>query len=191
MYSILTQKHCSPKEFVDFWSFFYTYSEESLYLTNIALRSFSAEDLRNLFVWKNGMRLSSQKNFAFERKILRNLSKVNELKARFSEDDFNHAFGELSTIWKIFLLHCIQPDIYPIFDQHVFRAMQCIQNKTIAEVAKSEGQKYSQYLESYKTFFNDVVHQSGRNGVKVDRALWFFGKSLKQPLIRKILGFAG
>ena len=136
------------------------------------------------------MRLSRLKDISLERKILRKLNKINKLKSRFSNEDFNINFGELRTIWKIFLLHCIQPHIYLIFDQHVFRAMQCIQSNILTEISTSERQKIFQY-ESYQAFFDNVVHQSGRDNVKVDRALWCFGKFLKQNLVSKVLGFAG
>jgi len=55
------------------------------------------------------MRLSGQKDAALQSKILRNLSKVNELKAGFSHEEFNTAFPSLPTTWNVFLLHCIQP----------------------------------------------------------------------------------
>jgi hypothetical protein len=190
VYSILTREESQPDQFVDFWSSFYTYPSEDLYLDNISKASFSSNDLRNLFVWKNGMRLSGQKDAALQSKILRNLRKVNELKTNFLLEEFNNTFSSLPTIWKIFLLHCIQPQIYPIFDQHVYRAMHCVENGTILEVPKSERQKYRQYFDSYVSFFNRVVQQSNRSYIKVDRALWSFGKSLRSPLVRRILSGA-
>jgi len=190
VYSLIIKEECQPDRFVDFWSSLYAYPSENLYIDNISKQSFSSDDLKNLFVWKNGMRLSGQKNAALQSKILRKLSKVNELKADFSLEKFNSIFSQLGTIWKIFLLHCIQPQTYPIFDQHVYRAMNCIVNNMIVEVAKSERQKYCQYFDSYLPFFNGTVQQSNRDAVKVDRALWFFGKSLRLPLVRKAVGLA-
>lgn len=190
MYSILMNEECQPDQFVDFWSSLYTYPSENLYLDNISKQSFSSDDLKNLFVWKNGMRLSGQKNTVLQSQIVRKLSKVNALKSHFSLEEFNNSFPHLGTIWKIFLLHCIQPQTYPIFDQHVYRAMQCIEHNTVVEVAKSERQKYCQYFDSYVPFFNRAVQQSNRNAVQVDRALWFFGKSLRLALVRKVVGIA-
>jgi hypothetical protein len=77
-----------------------------------------------------------------------------------------------------------------MFDQHVFRAMQLIENNTISEVSKSERQKYSQYFNPYLPFFNGLVQRSDRDPVKVDRALWMFGKSLKLKFMRHVVGFA-
>lgn len=184
MYSMLVQKNCSAAEFVDFWYPFYEYDSENLYSDNIYKTNYSNDDLKSLFTWKNGMRLSINKNSSLERKILRKLNTVNQLKTNFSIQDYNDAFAELSTIWKIFLLHCIQPKIYPIFDQHVYRAMKFVQHQTIKEVLKSEDQKYRQYFDDYLSFFNLLVDESGRDYINVDRALWVFGKSLKLSLIK-------
>lgn len=180
MYVLIAENECGANEFVDFWFARYFYESEDLYTENISKAAFSCDDLKSLFSWKNGMHLSGNKNNALESKVLRKLAKVNELKLDFSIGDFEEVFSSLSTIWKVFLLHCIQPDTYPIFDRHVYRAMQYIENGTIIEVSKSDAKKYRQYLDSYLDFFTRVLEQSNRDAIKVDRALWLFGKSIRQ-----------
>jgi len=133
------------------------------------------------------MRLSDRKNLSFERKVRKKLATVNRLKSNFSLGEFNKIFSGLSAIWKIFLLHCIRPNIYPIFDQHVFRAMMFILDKTIHEVSKSEKEKYDKYFSLYVPFFNELVRQSDCDPIKVDHALWVFGKALKSPIISDVL----
>lgn len=61
MYLILIKKNCKATEFVDFWSSLYKYDLEDKYSKNIIKPTYSKNDLENLFIWKNGMRLSRQK----------------------------------------------------------------------------------------------------------------------------------
>ena len=187
MYFILKQYNSTSEQFVKFWSSLYVYPSGNYYTENISKTNYTSDDLQKLFIWKNGMRLSDPKYSSLERKILHRLELINRLKSNFLIDEFNRAFSELSTIWKIFLLHCIKPNSYPIFDQHVFRAMRFIQTNTIVELPKSKKEKYSQYLNLYLSFFDRLVLLSGQNGIEVDHALWVFGKSLKTPLLHKVL----
>jgi hypothetical protein len=191
MYFTLLKQECTPEKFVDFWYSIYKYDSEYLYLDNILKENFSPDDLRDLFIWKNGMRLSRFKNITLERKILHKLQKINQLKQSFSLEGYKYIFSDLPTIWKIFLLHCIQPRNYPIFDRHVFRAMQYLQSGIMVEISEAKKQKLDQYCNLYLSFFNNFVQESNRDNVKVDRALWRFGKYLKDPLVLKFIGFAG
>ena len=189
MFYRLTVGECRADEFVDFWSSLYSGlagDVEALYVENINKPEFSPYDLMALFQWKNGMRLSALKNTTLQEKILRKLPTVNKLKKHFSLGEFEQDFPNLGTIWKIFLLHCIQPDTYPIFDQHVFRAMCYLQDHQVSEVSGSDRQKYRQYLDLYLPYFNTVVEQSCCSKVKADRALWMFGKALKLTWVQTI-----
>lgn len=177
---------CECDQFVDFWSLLYAYPQEDLYSDNIVKVKLCAGELKDLFVWKNGRTLSKAKDTSFQKKILAKLKTVNDLKQSFSLEKFDAEFGNLTTIWRIFLLHCIRPSEYPIFDQHVFRAMHYLENRSIGEISKSERKKYAQYVEWYLPFFTRTKQLSNRDYVKVDRALWSFGKALNLPLIEKV-----
>jgi len=187
MFCILDRIECQADKFVDFWSAQYLFPNEDLYTEHISKPIFSREDLKALFLWKNGMRLSGKKDAALSGKILRRLTAINELKANFLQEQFDRKFTDLSAIWKIFLLHCVQPKTYPIFDQHVYRAMCYMQSGAITELGNNSTQKYTQYFESYLPFYSSVVKRSYRDPVKVDRALWVFGKTLKDPLAQKVM----
>jgi hypothetical protein len=187
MFRILSQRECTADKFVDFWSAQYSFPNEDLYTQHISKSIFSREDLKSLFLWKNGMRLSGKKDAALNGKVLRRLTAINELKTKFLQEQFDRKFTDLSAIWKIFLLHCVQPQTYPIFDQHVYRAMCYMQSGVITELRNNSTRKYKQYFESYVPFYSSVVKCSCRDSVKVDRALWVFGKTLKDPLAQKVM----
>ena len=93
--------------FVNYWSKFYTYPLEKLYNGTISKRQFNENDLQNLFIWKNGMNLSSGKQSSVEKNIKPKLSLINEFKRQqnFLLADFLDTFNGLSAVWKIFLLH--------------------------------------------------------------------------------------
>jgi len=60
-------------------------------------------------------------------------------------------------IWKIFLLHIIDPKRYPIFDQHVYRAYDFLtKNKTIG-ILSSNKRKEDIYFSEYISFFNKLA----------------------------------
>jgi hypothetical protein len=100
----------------------YIYPKDYLYKQNIHKPVFLLVDVAQLYEWKNGNRLSQKKQAAFDTKIGARLQRINQLKQELHIDHFREEFADISAIWKIFLLHIIAPDIYPIFDQHVFRS---------------------------------------------------------------------
>ncbi|HZW38462.1 MAG TPA: hypothetical protein VFF33_04100 [Ignavibacteriaceae bacterium] len=188
MFIKLSTKKCSKKEFVEFWSSLYNYDYPELYNKSIIKKSFKNKDIENLFLWKNGMRLSFPKQIALKKKVLAKLSIINKLKRNFSLEKFNEEFQNLSAIWKIFLLHCIRPDIYPIFDQHVFRAMSYILSSGIIEISKYDKKKYEQYFKLYLPFFYELLEKDFSK-INLDKSLWMFGRSLKEPLLKSSIKF--
>ncbi|MGE5437562.1 MAG: hypothetical protein ACM3O3_10075 [Syntrophothermus sp.] len=188
MFIKLFTKKCSKKEFVDFWSALYNYDYPELYNKSIIKKSFKKKDIENLFLWKNGMPLSSSKQKTLNEKILAKLKIINNLKRNFSLEKFNEEFQNLSAIWKIFLLHCIKPHIYPIFDQHVFRAISYIQSGYIIEISKYDKKKYEQYFKLYLPFFYELLEKDFSR-INLDKSLWVFGRSLKEPLLKSSIKF--
>ena len=163
----------TPQQFISFWSSFYHYPQEHLYHDNINKEAFSVSDIENLFLWKNGMKLSGKKLRAL-RAITRRLEIINQLKADFNLDAFQIEFDKVATIWKIFLLHIILPQRYPIFDQHVFRAFRFLQHNSLSGSPTEQV-----YLQGYVPFFDMVVETSGASRKETDEALMMFGKFLK------------
>ncbi len=81
-------------------------------------------------------------------------------------------------IWTIFVLHCFYPKIYPLYDQHVYRAYKFMvsEGKECPSFAANDWNEYLQY----KTFFHDLLEELNLNYWNLDRGLWAYGKHIKQ-----------
>ena len=181
----LSYHSVSPKEFITFWSSFYNYPLEELYINRISKNQFSSNDLTKLFEWKNGSRLSAKKQKTFQ-KIINKLDVINDLKKEFSLNIFQDKFKFIKgIIWKIYLLHLIAPSEYPIFDQHVCRALYFITKNQKKEIPSQNRVKEKLYFDEYVTFFNKLS-EGGVSRKKLDEALWAFGKFLKTSYGKKI-----
>jgi hypothetical protein len=175
----LSNKSVNIKEFINFWSQFYIDPGERKYVDNINKNPCDKDALLALFEWKNGSKLSKGKKKSFEAKISisSKLDIINSLKSHFELKKFLEEFKEVSTIWKIFLLHIIKPARYPIFDQHVYRAFYYIKNFKVRELSYDNKEKEKEYFEDYLPFFKQI--QGGHPIKKLDESLWSFGKFLK------------
>ncbi len=177
----LKSSNCSNiSDFIKFWSAYYNYSLKDLYNSRIHLSTYTKEDLEKLFEWKNGMVLSAKKNQALKDKVLVHLNQINQFKQQeqINLSDFQHTFKGVSAVWKIFLLHLIKPDYYPIYDQHIHRAYFYINRKNYDEELSliSKEIKEQFYFEAYLSFVHGI---NGCSLKQIDEALFSFGKFLK------------
>lgn len=80
-------------------------------------------------------------------------------------------------IWTMFVMHCFYPKVYPLYDQHVYRAYCAIMTdgKNIPRIAPNKWSEYSKY----RDFFIEKLNTTGANYWELDRALWAYGKSIK------------
>ena len=170
----------SVKDFVDNWSSFYFDSLESRYSKNIVKHNFDKPSLYDLFLWKNRMNFKKHKKKMISfNKMIKKLSCINSLKKNFDLDKFKKEFKEIGFIWRIFLLHVINPKTYPMIDQNVYRAYQYLVNNDIKEITElSNKNKETFYFETYFCFFNDLLKKY-KKSKKIDEALWAFGNYLK------------
>jgi hypothetical protein len=76
---IYSSKRVSPTEFIHFWGNQYHYPQESLYTQNIG-KPLTADRLRSLFLWKNGMRLSDRKRQSLETNYIKRLTELTALR---------------------------------------------------------------------------------------------------------------
>jgi hypothetical protein len=81
-------------------------------------------------------------------------------------------------IWRIFWLHLQHPKRFPIYDQHVHRAMAYMLDRPNEqrEIPARHKAKVDFYLREYCPFFASF---DGCEKRQVDRALWTFGRFLK------------
>ncbi|MBU9723825.1 MULTISPECIES: hypothetical protein [Bacillaceae] len=179
------------EEFINEWAQFYQYNtkheyDTAFYEAAIQKVKYDEGDITKLFLWKNGTPFSEAKK-AYVSSIEDKFKTINAYKVRgFTMEELNTTFPDLSDgIWKIFLLHIIDPLKYPIFDQHVYRAYMYIKHQQQKELPYSRNQIMNIYLEEYVPYINDLfktetstlkTHQKLR---KLDRALFAFGRFLK------------
>jgi len=184
-YSILIKGFEEPSDFVDTWSKMYKYSSlEYKYKDNIDRVFEDWEYFLELFRWKNGRgdkiskgKMKPIEGFYHNKKIeiLRNL------KNNFDWDIFEKEFEptKSSTIWKIFLLHLINPEEFPIYDQHVFRFYKFVTTGKIEEIPNNNKEKYDSYKNGYKAWFNPLQKEYHLKSKKMDESFITYGQVLK------------
>ena len=181
-YYILKQEE-NPSNFVDFWANRYNDRNEQTYRESIK-RPLTVESIRELFAWK-AMRINRESiklgKHPFVETVISNLDCFREVQLNNAEDANNFLTNMLKgkgMIWKIFTLHIIYPDRYPIFDQNVYRAMHYLYTGKIKEIPRKNGDKQSSYINEYLPFYN---HHESYEDRKLDKALFSFGQFLKIP----------
>lgn len=171
-------------DFIEHWQGKYEYRKEieKLYLNNIR-KPLTKESRDELFQWKNGVRLSKDKSDSVERNYPPDFTGS-------IEDRYLSENQEGGAIWNIFYAHILQPDKYPIFDQHTYRAMLYLQNlmPTFTEFQelekKSKANIYDIYRSKYIPFYFGIqyINAKDKDGRYKDQALFAFGKFLKTAL---------
>jgi hypothetical protein len=125
-----------------------------------------------LFEWKNGSVLSARKRKSVEKYLEPDDRITSEAESAELRTYLCRPGG---TIWRIFWLHLQHPLRFPIFDQHVFRAMIYLKGQPERKLAGRESSKVDCYIDEYLPFaasFNVLPLR------KLDRALWAFGRFL-------------
>lgn len=161
-------KFTNFNDFINHWEKKYFYSEENKYNYNIGY-PLTEKSRLELFEWKNGS-IISQKKF---KSIMENYPLVYN---GDREERYLNYKKEGGAIWNIFYLHCLEPDKYPIFDQHTYRAMIYIKTGKIIEIKSTNKQKYEIYIKEYIPFIKSL---KGFDNRKLDKALFAFGQFLK------------
>lgn len=180
---VLGRKPGTASDFVEFWEPLYRYPAENVYTDNVGL-PLTANRTRALYEWKNGGKLSDAKRESVERHFIGRLQETKSLPKDVPPEEFLERFSDGGAIWRIYWLHLWQPDRYPIYDQHVHRAMQMIQEDEPREIPSYDPSRISLYLEAFLPFCR--ARFDGLAPRRVDRALWACGKYLK-PFTRRIL----
>ena len=139
-------REANPKEFVEYWAVYYADPREPLYLRNIA-RPLTAKAVRDLFLWKNGGKLSAMKAASVEQNFVSRLGELRRLPDNLTGEDFLRRWPKGGAIWRIFFLHCWSPRRFPIYDQHVHRAAACICGWGDREIPASDRQRTISYFD--------------------------------------------
>jgi hypothetical protein len=187
-FPILTKTQSgSLQDFISFWSKLYAYDNAVLY-DKIHHKVLSEKDIKDLYQWKNGMKLSQAKEKSLNTKIIKKIDIINSLRAttEIDLDYFLKEFKEVSVVWKMFLLHIISPSMYPIYDQHIHRAYRFMNNEASDGIKASmnEATKLKFYFEEYYPF----VKQSKIDDLKkMDEAFFAFGQFINIGNQKKIV----
>src|SRR5205814_2701554 len=143
------------------------------------------ETLRKLWRWKVGR--EGMFKYKWKTSLFPNFVSSLEKAARLPPDakKFLAEFPNGGRIYRIFWIHCWHPDRFPIYDQHVHRAMSYIQDGMLDKLEKHKNQDVIKlYLDRYMPFFGefasiDVPFDPQRDAIrsrKADRALSSFGQ---------------
>jgi hypothetical protein len=174
----------SAKDFVGFWCKCYEKNALEKYYLNIKEQTLSEIQILELYTWKNGMKLAGFKQKSLNEKIIPKCCIINELKRNFDEEKFNGHFSNISAIWKIFLLHIISPQTYPIFDQHVYRAYYYLTKGILGELPPDDKSKEELYKKEYVPFFKKIAEQADCDYKMIDECLVSFGQFIKSRYAR-------
>jgi hypothetical protein len=164
------------ERFVNSWSQQYQYAEEHLYNDNIG-HELTEQRILDLFRWKNGTLLSKRKYNSVQQNFVRRRGELAQFENNRHANEFLRNFSEGGAIWRIFWLHCYRPNEYPIYDQHVHRAMTFIQAGEKQEIPQYGPRKIDAYLNRYLPFYEQVAALDRR---EADKALWSFGKFINE-----------
>ena len=186
---ILQTSNKDLKTFIEYWKVHYNYPLEKLYNGRIHKIEFDQNDLQQLFIWKNGMKLSDKKQKSFEAKILRKINLINKFKAQNNIDlnEFKNNFSNLTAVWKIFLLHIIKPTKFPIYDQHINRAYNYIHELDYSNInasSISNKNKESFYFGTYLSFINSLADINLKD---IDEAFFAFGQFINTKSYVKLI----
>lgn len=171
--AIFKQELVAKSDFINFWSKQYSYENEHLYDDNIG-KELTEERIWALFRWKNGTPLSEKKAATVRHNFINEKTEIPPKRDSFFLSTYLSKPG--GAIWRIFWLHCNYPQTYPIYDQHVHRAMAKLQEWREIEIPNYNKDKVEMYIKQYLPFWDEFSEFSPK---KTDEALWAFGKFLK------------
>jgi len=164
--------HVALLDFVRFWEQLYSGYDEKFYQENIG-KPLTKERIGDWFKWKNGTPLSAKKLENILRYDLPDEQIAHDATTEQLQEFLNRDGG---AIWRIFWLHLQHPRHFPIYDQHVHRAMSFLLKWADLEIPFHNPAKVHIYLTDYRSFFARFEDCDQR---QVDRALWAFGKFLR------------
>ena len=179
---ILQKQSCSSMtDFISYWRTLYNYLDDGKYKHNIDLVEFKPTNLIELYHWKNGMTVkgSGGKEKSLQEKILNRIVLINQYKklSRIDLDKFKKDFGDVSAVWRIFLLHTIKPKVYPIYDQHIHRTYNFIHNIEWQSITNtiSDKKKLDFYFNTYLPYIQNLDINDFK---ALDEAFFAFGQFL-------------
>ncbi len=194
--------------FIKHWADLYEMQNKNIecfYEENIN-REPTTDTIECLYIWKNGGNLFSNQQKGINDRYKEPLrgylenppthKKLEEVYLDYKDDKSG------GMIWNIFYLHIISKNSklnkkleyeYPIFDQHVYRAMCFMKSKELGlndfrELESHQRTRIFKEYWNYIEFYNGIKKDTDKyfkkaddvHGRKIDRALFLFGKNIKE-----------
>ena len=78
----------------------------------------------------------------------------------------------------VFVLHCVQPSVFPLYDENVYRAFKYLISGNYATV-NAPPQDWSDYG-TYRRFFEETVRTTGLPHATVTKGLWMLGTAVAE-----------
>lgn len=164
-------------QFIEFWASLYQDPLESIYTENIG-KPLTPERIDKLFMWKNGGNIARKKAESIRSNYHHAPARLDALGETPATGEIWGAVGGGGVVWGVFMLHIWRPTLFPILDQHVYRAMRWIQSRELVELnTLCDHDKIEAYLGAYLAFWRELA--KGLDARQVDKALWSFGKAIK------------
>lgn len=179
LYLLKIERCSSLPDFVNYWRVFYHYTGNDRYLANINVKAITPNQIKELFHWKNGMTLegSGGKEKSLQLKIIKRIKTINQYKSakKIDLEKFNEDFSDVTAVWRIFLLHIIQPKVYPMYDQHVHRTYSFLHGEDWSNINNkmSNKSKLDFYYKKYLPFVKELKF---KNPKALDEAFFAFGQ---------------
>jgi hypothetical protein len=171
-FNVLVHEQVGEAAFVNHWAAEYRDKRPQLYRRNIGKKKLTQKRIWELFEWKNGGPIAKHKRVSIQRNYVDRRPAV----PKSDRDSLVRFICQPGgAIWRIFWLHCRAPNLYPIFDQHVYRAMRRLQGLS-DEIPQNTLEKARAYVDEYLPFHRRL---KTRNKRKLDNALWVYGKYMK------------
>jgi len=183
--SIFIQGFQKPKQFVKTWSENYNYGNKSIkhfYDEYIGNPFENTTNLEKLFQWKNGTAPIAKNKQPLVDSFKSKIKLLQALQINFDWRKFETEFEPQNNgaIWKIFLLHLIDAERFPIFDQHVYRSFCFFQNGAIKKnLTTTENAKWNIYKNDYLPWFFKIKNNHDLITRDMDKAFFTYGKMLK------------
>lgn len=81
-------------------------------------------------------------------------------------------------MWKIFLLHIIKPQEYPIYDQHIHRTFLFIHDKDFSNLSNTSINNKAKELFYFEEYLPFIQSHNIKDLKKLDEAFFAFGQFL-------------
>ncbi len=192
---ILRKEYSTINSFIDSWKKYYESDEnqDKIYFDNLKpINELNAENIQNLFQWKNETKnIWKYKQNSID-KIIKDLANI---KIKFehignSDQDlrniYNYSCDNFFTsgyIWNLFFLHILKYESCPIADRYAYTAFKFIRYGEYVKLSGDKWKTWDFYID-YRNFFNNIATETNRikkeEKKEIDEALWGFGKFLER-----------